>query len=475
MRTLETLLILALGLALTRLYLTSLRRVLPSAWFEIGAIALLCVHLIVEHYRWQMLPTYLLLFVILAMGWLQPRQTQTLSKSRWFAISLTGILAILYLVSAVLPMLLPIPQLTSPSGPYAVGTRSWHWIDTSRLDPYAPTTNAPREIMVQAWYPIEQNAEGERSPWMPAAKTVAPAVAGWLELPSFFLDHLVLVSSRSLLDADIASSSEGFPVLLFSHGFGGFRAQNTNQMQHLASYGYVVAAVEHTYAAVVSVFPDGRVATHNPDTLPDGLPAAADLQAARDLGTQWAGDISFVLDQLSAIQNGSKMDSWQGQLDLTRVGAFGHSTGGGAAIEFCFRDPRCKATLTLDPFMKPISDEALKEGLQNPTLHIFSEVWTSDENLNRFTPFAQNSYPSPLVISILGSAHYDFSDLPLLSPLAYRIGLKGPINGERMVSIVNDYLLAYFNQSLRGELSYLLTGPSADYPEAIFQYPGDES
>jgi hypothetical protein len=53
------------------------------------------------------------------------------------------------------------------------------------------------------------------------------------------------------------------------------------------------------------------------------------------------------------------------------------------------------------------------------------------------------------VLSINGTAHYDFSDLPLLSPLAPRLGLKGPINGKRVTGIINDYLLAFFDGTLK--------------------------
>ena len=469
MRTFEFILILTHGLSILRFLSRWLRKRLPSPWFELAALLMLGLHLGLEHYRWQMLPTYILLILILTVGWLRFRQAPASGRPRRSLVLFTGFVGILFLSSTLLPILLPVPQLTPPTGPYAVGTRSWHWIDSERVDLYAPTARAQRELMIQAWYPIEKDVQGERSPWMPSAEIVAPAVAQWLNLPSFFLDHLVLVSSLALEDADIATNAQGFPVLLFSHGFGGFRAQNTHQMQHLASNGFVILAVEHTYASVVSVFPDGRVAYHNPDTLPDGLPPLDDLQAARDLGTQWAEDLSFVLDQLTTLQLGSNQNEWQDKLDLTRVGAFGHSTGAGAAIEFCFRDSRCSATLPLDPFMKPVSENALQEGLRYPSLHMFSELWPSDENLERFTPFAQQGYPKPLVLSVLGSDHYDFSDLPLLSPLAHRIGLKGPINGNRMISLVDTYLLAYFDQMLKDHPSDLLSSPSSDYPEVIYQ------
>ena len=42
----------------------------------------------------------------------------------------------------------------------------------------------------------------------------------------------------------------------FSHGWNGFAAQNSAQMVELASHGYVVAALQHTYGAMVTVFPD---------------------------------------------------------------------------------------------------------------------------------------------------------------------------------------------------------------------------
>jgi len=64
------------------------------------------------------------------------------------------------------------------------------------------------------------------------------------------------------------------------------------------------------------------------------------------------------------------------------------------------------------------------------------------------------------VISIAGTKHYDFADLPLLSPLAPQLGLKGPINGKRVVAIVNDYLLSFFESTLNGKTTTLFEKPS---------------
>jgi hypothetical protein len=281
---------------------------------------------------------------------------------------------------------------------------------------------------------------------MDSAETVAPEIAGWIELPSFFLDHLHLARSKALLDAEPLDTAAPYPTLLFSHGYGGFRVQNTNQAQELASHGYVVIGVEHTYGAVATVFPDGRIALHNPDTLPDGLSEPESLVATRALGEQWVQDLQFVLDSSTDSNDAQLPTLLSGIIDPNRIGVFGHSTGGGAAIEFCAVDPRCDAVLTMDAYMKPVSEQTLIGGISKPALHLFSEEWPSEENTYRFSAFFTASGGLKESFSIQGTAHYDFSDLPLLTPLAHAIGLKGPLSGERVTQITNAFSLSFFEQ-----------------------------
>ena len=299
---------------------------------------------------------------------------------------------------------------------------------------------------------------------MEAAEIVAPAIAEWINLPSFFLDHLALSRSPALQDVAVDPAGR-YPLVLFSHGYGGFRAQNTNQAINLASHGYIVAAVEHTYGAVVSVFPDGSVAYHNPDTLPSGLSEQASLRATRQLGEQWAGDLAYALDYLASLDQASTQDFSPTNWTLNRVGVMGHSTGGGAAIEFCGRDTRCDAVLTMDPYMKPVSQPVIQSGLGVPALHLFSESWTSAGNLETYTTFTHQANLDSWTGSIAGTAHYDFTDLPLLTPLAAMIGLKGPIAGARVVEIINAYTLAFFDYTLRGSASELIPGLETPFAE----------
>ena len=118
--------------------------------------------------------------------------------------------------------------------------------------------------------------------------------------------------------------------------------------------------------------------------------------------------------------------------------------------------------------MRPVSTEVLENGVTQPAFFLFSQAWADDVNsLNNrlFKTFYANSTNSIGVISIDGTTHYDFSDLPLLSPLAPWLGLKGPINGKRVTTIVDDYLLTFFESTLQGKESNLFSQQTRKYSE----------
>jgi predicted dienelactone hydrolase len=431
------------------------------------AILLTLAHFAFEGYRWQMIPIYVLTAAITTVNLPSLFKADPANRPPrgWRAAASLLTLGLLAL-SVALPALLPVPRIAEPTGPFKVGTQTYVLADASRRELYSGR-DEPRKFMILVWYPASPRPNDVHAPWMENAQIFAPAISSFLHQPSFFLDHLALAKSPAFQDAPIAKADQAFPVILFSHGWKGFAAQNTAQMVELASHGYVVVAMQHTYGAVVTAFPDGQIAYDNPDALPDGAPEPGYTDAARKLVDQWAGDMAYALDFMTA-QNADSASPFHAALDLTHVGVYGHSTGGGAAIQFCGADPRCTAGLTEDAFMTPVSQEVLDQGVKQPFFFLFSQFWADDVNSknNRLFNGFYSHLPAPAPwVTILGTRHYDFSDLPLLTPLAPQLGLKGPINGKRVVKILNDYLVAYFDQELKGIPSPLPFSPSADYPE----------
>jgi hypothetical protein len=94
----------------------------------------------------------------------------------------------------------------------------------------------------------------------------------------------------------------------------------------------------------------------------------------------------------------------------------------------------------------------IQSGVSQPSFFMFSQGWVDDvdsKNNKLFNQFFPNVSNSLGVVGIEGTKHYDFSDMPLLSPIAPQLGLKGPLNGKRATEIVNTYLLDFFELTLK--------------------------
>ena len=98
-------------------------------------------------------------------------------------------------------------------------------------------------------------------------------------IPKFLSRQATLVKTHAILDAPPAEGQA--PVLIFSHGYTGYIAQNTPQVEELASRGYVVASIGHTGEAAAVPFPDGRIIPIDSAVLDAQL---AELKAQADRG-----------------------------------------------------------------------------------------------------------------------------------------------------------------------------------------------
>ena len=462
MRTFEILISITLAIYILWPFFAGKENPLFITLLPILSATLIGFHLLIEGYRWQMFPLYALVGIILLSTLLVLFHPATgeFKRLSWNAVSQLIILILLGGFTA-LPFLIPVPNVPVPSGPYPVGIQTFVLTDYSRLELYSGQ-DEPRKFMLQVWYPALPKPDSPHAPWMNNASIYTREIANYLKLPPFFLDHLKLVKTPAFQDAQLELSGCPYPVLIFSHGWSGFAAQNTGQALELASHGYVVVGVQHTYGAVVTVFPDGKIAYNNPHALPDGLTSPEYELAARKLADQWAGDIAYTLDFLET-ESRNENGPFYSTLNLELVGVFGHSTGAGAAIQFCGTDARCKSVLGMDPFMTPVSESVLENGLSQPAFFMFSQIWVDDidsKNNRLFNQLYKNLDPSTHVIGIQGTKHYDFSDLPMLSPLAPQLGLKGPLKGKKVIKITNTYLINFFNLTLKAKPTDLFNGQS---------------
>ncbi len=446
-------------------------RLEKAAWLNLlPLINLLAIiyHLLFEGWRWQMIPLYILAFFLAALSFRRTQHPQ--QKSRLWQ---TVISQLVLLIFTVLPWALPVPSFPAPPGPYPVGTQSFYWVDETRLEVYSPDADQiyannpsePRRVMVQVWYPAVPDSGDGLAPYLPDGRLAARALSTSFGFPAFFLDHFSLAKTNSLLNARLATCFDQWPLLVFSHGWDGMRYQNTTQMEALASQGFIVFAPEHAYGAVISVYPDGTIAKNKPGALPKGVSDEEYQQAALILGDSWVGDLRFTLDQMEQLQDGSIPSIFKGHLDLVKIGLFGHSTGGGAILQTCALDERCQAAFGMDPWLVPYTRSLPSQAIPKPAMLMFSEGWKSKPNLPLVESFWLASPAGTQRAILLGATHYDFSDLPLFSPVAALLGLKGPIKAEREIPLLREFLYAFFETHLHNPASSLLQETETIYRE----------
>jgi predicted dienelactone hydrolase len=435
------------------------------------AAVLATVQLIAEGYRWQMLPAYASVAILLVAAVLMRRAR---SGWKWFALtSVLGLAAVALVIAAVLPLAVPMFAFPMPSGPHAIGTMTYHWVDETRADFGDPS--APRELMVQLWYPAEPGSDAPRDSYIQDDMHFSPRPGGGMPFPGFFFNHLNDIATHALVAAPVAAGSDRFPVLVFSPGATGFRQHNTFEVEELVSHGYVVAGIDHPRAAREVVFPDGRRIEYDPELIdvPRFLTDEAFGQARYNY---LADDVSFVLDRIADLDAGDP--TLAQRLDLEHVGMFGVSLGGLVTSEVCRKDARVKACLVEDVF---VPQDAISAGADQPTMWITTDAasmraqgwpeWEVALHQDTMRAAFEGARSDGYFVHVPGTFHLNYTDLPytIAAPIGRALGLIGPIDWRRAHAIINAYGLAFFDRHLKSEAAPLLDGPSVDFPEAVIE------
>jgi dienelactone hydrolase len=287
--------------------------------------------------------------------------------------------------------------------------------------------------------------------------------------------------TNSKVDAPITTHGGPFTVLLFNHRWGGVRTQDTFLTEDLASHGYVVAAIDHSYNAGRVEMPDGRIIQDAFGYEPIDVTKRTSDQI-RDAWnkelTTWVADETFVL---TALQN-ENLDSksfWYGHLDTSRAGAFGHSFGGSASVQVCSVDARIRSALNLDGWT---FGDIRHRAADQPIMYIYEgKNIPRPENLISKDPVARTE--AELDVSdaqeinsalqkyggyklyVNDTSHMDFTDHSLVSPWRNWTE-RGHIAPSQIQTIVRAYVLAFFDKTLHDEKPALLqSGDSSPFPE----------
>jgi pimeloyl-ACP methyl ester carboxylesterase len=350
--------------------------------------------------------------------------------------------------------------LPAPTGSQPVGRLMLVWSDQTRIEDAGPTAGKAREVAAYVFYPANATG-GSRVEYYPGLAGLENAPETRFLRQQFGGVWTAVTAGTIRTNAfnapPMALNPTRFPVLIFSPGLLAPVLAYQLQFEELASHGYVVFGLEHGTDSALIVRPDRTLLPYVSRTQPDqGPPTVAGLEANRDQVIRKTADIVFAMDQIERIakqpgsvfpdaHNAFAVRLLRNRLDLSRIGVFGHSEGGKAAIRACQIDTRVRACLNQDgemfgiPFgsVDPIPSLIPGKPINTPVAVLYVaepgvpdaqlaavrvtrqqyEDWRAAKN-RALRTFLQRESRNSLLVTITapGYVHASFMDIRLLAP-----------------------------------------------------------
>jgi len=192
------------------------------------------------------------------------------------------------------------PVTADLEGPYAVG------VVTRMLDDRA----------VEIWYPVERGSVAGQQTEIFDSLDAFPEALRAIIPPELSGEY------DTLAVRDAAAIAESFPVLIYGHGFGGYRQIATHFTAQVASWGYVVASTDHLERGIAEQTLD----------LVDG----GQFDESNSRPDAAVDDVRNTISLLAELNGDGDL---AGSMDLDRLAISGHSAGAWAAVQAAAAEP----------------------------------------------------------------------------------------------------------------------------------------
>ncbi|NMD37768.1 MAG: hypothetical protein GYA87_03695 [Christensenellaceae bacterium] len=317
---------------------------------------------------------------------------------------------LLILTVIFFPFYPPVPV----SGPYDYQVKTIQFTQPDRKDPYHPEKN--RTLVMDYYYPVSDK-----------------------------------IADRSV------------PLIMFSHGGISSKTSNVSMFSELASHGYAVASLDHTYQALFTRI-NGHKAWMDGEYFKEmmGENSHKDIENSFKCFQSWMDirvkDIDAAINYLKdRAMNGEKAFAI---ISPDIIGVSGHSLGGSAALGVARLRPDIKAALVLEsPYLADIIGVSEGDFTWNQApydaaiLNIYSD--SGMPLVEKDHKYAQNKkhmvHNDKLdYLHIEGANHFTLTDLVQQSPLFCKIiGGNYTLSGEDGLRQINQAALEFFDKHLK--------------------------
>lgn len=252
------------------------------------------------------------------------------------------------------------------------------------------------------------------------------------------------------LPPDFQENDGPWPMIIFSHGFGGCAKQSTFLTSNIADQGYIVVAPDHKDARPCSSVRAYEMASQFMDKIPE-VPFREPAQWSEET---YAGRRDDIIFTLASILDDPR---FKGVVDEDRIGLMGHSLGGYTALGMAggwpsWTDKRFKAVLAMSPYVGPFIAHKTLGKIRVPVFYMGGTQDKPATPILKARAWPQANAPKYL-LEISGAGHSSFTQ-----------------RDRRFESLINAQVLAFFDLYLKGKDVTIAPGKAkgvAEYREDV--------
>ncbi|NWU82936.1 PAFA2 acetylhydrolase, partial [Onychorhynchus coronatus] len=317
-------------------------------------------------------------------------------------------------------------------------------------------------LFLRLFYPCLLQAGATEPLWIPRSEYCA-GLANFILRRRWFsaLLSITIGSCRVPVswNGPFKPRSGGYPLIIFSHGLGAFRTLYSSVCTELASWGFVVAALEHRdHSAATTYFCTAEPGRE--EWIPfQGVPQGQKEFYFRNKQVhQRAEECVRALRLFKDVASGKSVlnilhQDWdlsvlKGNIDLTKVAVMGQSFGGVTAVLALVKEPSFRCAVALDAWMFPLENLLYPE-VPKPVLFINTEKFQTPESVAKMKRLSSRNSQTK-IITVLGTVHESQTDFAFLpGKLVSRIfGARGTLHPNKGLAITSQAALAFLQRHL---------------------------
>jgi predicted dienelactone hydrolase len=275
-----------------------------------------------------------------------------------------------------------------------------------------------------------------------------PTLAG--ETPFHYADNIASTVGQN---APVAQCSQ-YPLIVFSHGFGGCGTQSVFFTEALARAGYIVVAPDHK---------DSKCKVDQPRSM-GGMFQRAD-EPFRDPGKWNAGTYMDRRDDIEVVLNEMLRDPAFGpRINKDAIGAVGHSLGGYTIAGLAgawpsWKDTRIRAALLMSPYIDPYLENGSLAQMKIPVMY---QGGTRDRGVTPKLEKAGGAYdatnPPKFFVDFNDAGHLGWT----IATCMREGTTEGCNQSAQLARQINEYGIAFLNRYLKGRPEPILDRPNSE-------------